>query len=218
MSQPVHNPYAKIPRPVACRLPTAAPDERDRIALLDQAASTTRGRATAMKHFDAFQRGTSNDLFGDIIDAEDDEARGDHVVSTLVELVEWWKKHPIQAQGKDRSLVPKVATQYLGQIKEEIKDRFGSLPIWDDHEKRWYSQLMRALFDAYKRALLDGDTVYRDPTTRSLVLITTPGQLLQCQRDWIDMQGADQTASAKAIACSCSLPTMALDVVESSSF
>jgi len=31
--------------------------------------------------------------------------------------------------------------QYLGSVKEEIKDVMSTLPIWKNHEDKWYSAL-----------------------------------------------------------------------------
>ena len=219
----VNNPYARCPRKGNSNQPRSSPvvimDSCSQEGIAGKAAATNsaainkihshtsqlmcdatiRGRASAMRCFQKFLTDSNCDLDADLDVAEDDEARGEVVISYILDFSSWLKKNSVGAQGKDKALSNDTIGEYFGQVKETIKDKTQQLTIWENHEELWYSKLLLSVKNAYSSNVLEGDMPNRDPTCRAIHLKCTDGKLLQMQREWLDSQGADIDSIIKSL-------------------
>ena len=186
----ISNPYAKRAASTTGASSSATMTSIHAIASQLKGDATIRGRNSAMKCFHKFQADTNVDLFSDLNEAEDVEAKGEAAISYILNFSLWLKKNPVEAQEKDKALTNDTIGQYFGQVKEVIRESTSTLKIWNNHEDECYSQLLHSVKSAYSSNILEGELPVRDPTCRSIHLQCSEGRLMQLQREWIDSQGA----------------------------
>jgi hypothetical protein len=125
-------------------------------------------------------------------EADDEEVKGEIIQNSLIAFVDYMASNPIlQQNGTGKVLGDDGCKQYLGQVKETIKDQTSQLPVWNKHEELWYSRLRESLGAGKKRDLITGNWEFKDPTSRALPIRATESALRQCERMWKEVQGVD---------------------------
>jgi hypothetical protein len=71
--------------------------------------------------------------------------------------------------------------QYLGQVKEMIKDQTSHLQVWNRHEELRCFTLRESLGAGNKRELITGNWEFKDPSSRALPIRATDSDLRQCE-------------------------------------
>lgn len=170
------------------------------IAGVGQAKKTRQGRDSAWKCFRRYEEEGDDDILQEIDEMEDDDAKGELIVSRLVGFCEHMINTPIlQQNNTGKVLSEDGCKQYLGSVKEEIKEQTSSLPIWRNHEDEWYSELRNRLGTGKKRGILSGDWDFKDPSSRALPIRAAKSDLRQSERMWAELQGVDLESICKSI-------------------
>ena len=170
------------------------------IASVGQAKKTKQGRSSAWNSFRRYEQERDDDILQELKEIEDDGAKGELVISRLVGYCEYMIDTPILQQNTTGKLLSEEGCkQYLGSVKEEIKEATSSLPIWKNHEDEWYSELQNRLGTGKKRGILTGDWDFRDPSSRALPIHAALSDLRQTERMWAELKGVDLESICKSI-------------------
>jgi hypothetical protein len=120
----------------------------------------------------------------------DDEVKGEIIQNSLIAFADYMASKPIPQQNSTGKILGKVSCkQYLGQVKEMIKDQMSHLQVWNRYEELWYSTLRESLGAGKKRELIMGNWEFKDPSSRALPIRATDSDLRQCKRMWKELQG-----------------------------
>ncbi len=133
-----------------------APASAD-IANLGLACQTKRSRNSAWEPFEEYQHENGENHFVEIADIDDDEAKGEIVKDRLVSFADWLATTPLKKKSNpNESITSDSVVQYLGSVKEMMKDQTSKLSIWDNYEEEWYTMLRCNLKAAVTKRLQRG--------------------------------------------------------------
>jgi hypothetical protein len=125
-------------------------------------------------------------------ETDNDEVKGGIIQNSLIAFADYMASNPIPQQNSTGKILGKDGCkQYLGQVKEMIKDQTSHLQVWNRHEELWYSTLRESLGAGKKRELITGNWEFKDPSSQALPIRATDSDLRQCKRMWKELQGID---------------------------
>jgi len=186
-------------------------------AVAGQAEATTQARRYAWQTYLSWKEKNGESWESVVLEMEghkgkdaEKELMGETIMVELIGLQE----HLIEEDIKNRSN-PNTSTstdtlaQYFGQVKEMMKERYGSLDIWTDHEKVWYSDMRKRLKTGISRRLLDDNVNVNDLDTRPVVRRLKPSFLHLTHRQaangtswegyWESFEGRDLVSMMKQL-------------------
>jgi hypothetical protein len=123
-------------------------------------------------------------------ETDDDEVKDEIIQNSLIAFADYMASNPIPQQNSTGKILGKDGCkQYLGQVKEMIKDQPSHLQVWNRHEELWYFTLRESLGARNKRELIMGNWEFKDPSSRALPIHATDSDLRHCERMQKELQG-----------------------------
>jgi hypothetical protein len=144
------------------------------------------GRAKATKTggrcFCRFEERRDNNLLAELKEMDDDDVKGEIIQNSLIAFADYMASNPIPQQNSTGKFLGKDGCkQYLGQVREMIKNQTSHLQVWNRNEELWYSTLRESLGARKKRELTTGNWEFKDPSSRALPIHATDSDLRQCK-------------------------------------
>jgi hypothetical protein len=79
-----------------------------------------------------------DDLMAELKEMDNHEVKGEIIQNSLIAFADYMASNPIPQQNSAGKILGKDGCkQYLGQVKEMIKDQMSHLQVWNRHEELW---------------------------------------------------------------------------------
>jgi hypothetical protein len=153
-----------------------------KFAKAGRAKAMRTGRESAWRCFHRFEETRDNDLMAKLKKTDDDEVKDEIIQNSLIAFADYMASNPIPQQISTGKILGKDGCkQYLGQVKEMIKDQTSHLQVWNRHEELRCFTLRESLGAGNKRELITGNWEFKDPSSRALPIRATDSDLRQCE-------------------------------------
>ena len=111
-----------------------------KFAKAGRAKATRTGRESVWRCFRRFEETRDDDLMAELEEMDDNQVKGEIIQNSLITFADYMASNPIPQQNSTGKILGEDGCkQYLGQVKETIKDQMSHLQVWNRHEELFHS-------------------------------------------------------------------------------